>query len=119
MRQYYYNHDRSKCVTVWEKPGGTVYIIPGKYDDLSLPSKNYVSTDNRNIFLIVWNKPEDYFFTITWRNGYPVEIKLPDYKCQKLDRSNSSERTRFYALFTTSDDKMRDSLDYFELDWSR
>jgi len=116
-REYYYNRDRSKCFTVWLKPGGNVYLIPVRYSKLSLPKDQYLLTDIRNVFLIVWDEPSGFHSTITWRNNYPVKIELDSGRFLVLKRSVESDRAVFEEMFMSADFRMKKDFDYFELEW--
>ena len=115
-KEYYYNRDKTKCFTVWHKKGGDVYFIPGKYTSLFLPDEEYLMSDNRNVFLIVWNNPP-YYATITWRNNYAVKVKMNQDKFLILARDNDSDMEVYKNLFMTKDYRMKKGLDYFE--WER
>jgi len=106
-------------MTVWDKPGKYIYIIPEKYTKLTLPPQNYIRSYRNNIFLIIWNKPDDYDFTLTWTNNYPIKINLPGYKYKALNRNLPNDEKEYEKSFLNDHFTFKEQLDYFEVDFNR
>lgn len=104
-------------MTVWEKPGGYAYILKGKYTHPFLPKEDYIKTDSRNVFVIIWNKPENYYATIAWRNDYPVESMVREKEFLLLNRSVKNDNNQYEKILMTRDFTVKNGIDYFEIEW--
>lgn len=55
MKSFYCLSD-DKCVTVWKRANGDVYIIPDKYEDNVEPSVSYIKTINKQFLTLYFSE---------------------------------------------------------------
>ncbi len=107
---FYYKQSRDfyclsedKCVTVWKRPGGTCYVIPGKYYGVTRPSNDYVETANSSSMDIIWG---DRPSTIIVVKDEEARI-LNNSKDKLLIIDHNANRTKYDSIYTYFDGQYR------------
>ena len=68
IRSYHCLSD-DQCVTVWKKPNGEVYIIPGKYRSISKPTVSHIRTNNTQFVTLYFSNETELSYKIIARDG--------------------------------------------------
>lgn len=79
-RAFYYNKDRTECITIWKRLGGKCLIIPGKYIGLWKPNEEYLETTNKNSLTLIWKKRIKEQLVICNNYGGPVYLNFKFFK---------------------------------------
>ena len=99
QRNYYYNSDHTKCITVWKRIGGKCYIIPQNYHSYWAPEKDYLLTTNDNSLIVVWDKNSKYDIIVMDNYGMPVKLVTKNLKIKyfKFDERKEFEESYYPA----------------------
>jgi len=99
-RNFYYNSDKTKCVTIWKRLGGKCIVIPRKYIGLFKPDEEYLETTNHNSLTIIWEKGDKYDLIIF--NNYGLKVNL-NFRNTKVKYYRSNDREKFNEAYYIND----------------
>jgi hypothetical protein len=83
VRSFYCLSD-DKCVTVWKKTNGEVFIIPDKYVENSEPSVSHIKTINKQFLTLYFS--EEIPQKIVVRDQGNLESNLKRYTIEKREK---------------------------------
>ena len=114
-RHFIHNKDKTEYLTIWQRLGYDCYIIPGKYNGIIHPKKNYIKTTNyRNYIGIIWNTSDNFNYKISIYNEYQLHDLNSDVKVYP---KNDSLLLEFQILDTLDVQRGKriknDSADYY------
>lgn len=62
-----------KCVTVWKRKNGEVYIIPGRFENNSSPTVSHTKTTNKQFFTLYFSNEKGFSNKIIVRDEGNLE----------------------------------------------
>lgn len=95
-RSFYYNSDKTKCVTIWKRFGGKCLVIPRKYIGLFKPDEEYLETTNRNSLTIIWEKGGEYDLVIFNSYGFKIDSNFKKTRVNYYEPNRRDEFNRVY-----------------------
>lgn len=78
MKSFYCLSDE-KCVTVWKRTDGEVYIIPGKYESNNKPTVSYIRTINKQFLTLYFSNEKELSYKIIVRDEGNLESNQKRY----------------------------------------
>ena len=78
MKSFYCLSDE-KCVTVWKRTDGEVYIIPGKYESNNKPTVSYIRTINKQFLTLYFSNEKELSYKIIVRDEGNLESNQNRY----------------------------------------
>ncbi len=84
----YYCVSDNKCVTVWKKTNGDVYVIPDKYEGNAAPSISYIKTINKQFLTLYFS--EEIPYKIVVRDEGNLESNQKRYTIENIERGEWS-----------------------------
>jgi len=111
-RDFYYNKDRTECITIWKRFGGKCLVIPGKYFGLWKPNEEYLETTNRNSLTLIWTKKITDQLVICNNYGGLVDL---NFKFFKVKYYGSKQRDNFINTYYLNDN-IRPGYEYLSID---
>lgn len=100
-----------KCVTVWKRTNGEVYIIYGEYKGKKVPSDNYLKTSYKNAITIIVDNSSIYSYIIFNNYGGEVSIETSDYNIKYYDYEQREAFIKDYYI----DERIKSSLRYLTI----
>ncbi|MBB5647912.1 hypothetical protein [Pedobacter cryoconitis] len=97
-RSFYYNKDKTECITIWKRLGGKCLVIPGKYIGLWKPSGEYLETTNKNSLTFVWKRKMTDQLVICNNYGAPVDLSFKSYKVKYYDYKQREDFINTYYI---------------------
>lgn len=111
-RSFYYNSDKTRCITVWKRFGGKCIVVPRKYIGLGKPNGEYLETTNLNSLTFIWEKYGKYDLIVF--NSYGFEVNL-NFKNTKVKYFGSNERELFIRTYYFNN-KVKPEFEYLMAD---
>lgn len=111
-RSFYYNSDKTKCITVWKKFGGKCVVVPKKYIGLGNPDTEYFETTNRNSLTIIWEKNGKFDIIILNNYGYKLDLHFKNTKVKYYQSNNRKGFNKSYYL----GNKIKPQCEYLMID---
>lgn len=111
-RSFYYNSDKTRCITVWKRFGGRCIVVPRKYIGLGKPNGEYLETTNLNSLTFIWEKYGKYDLIVF--NSYGFEVNL-NFKNTKVKYFGSNERELFIRTYYFNN-KVKPEFEYLMAD---
>lgn len=78
IKSYYCLSD-AKCVTVWKRTNGEVYIIPGRYEANNKPTVSHIRTINKQFITLYFSKEKELSYKIIVRDEGNLESNQKRY----------------------------------------
>jgi len=78
MKSFYCLSDE-KCVTVWKRTDGEVYIIPGKYESNNKPTVSNIRTINKQFLTLYFSNEKELSYKIIVRDEGNLESNQNRY----------------------------------------
>jgi len=75
----YYCLSNGKCVTVWKRTNGEVYIIPGKYGSNNKPTVSHIRTINKQFVTLYFSNEIELSYKIIVRDEGNLESSQKGY----------------------------------------
>lgn len=97
-RDFYYNKDRTECITIWKRIGGKCLVIPGKYFGLWKPNEEYLETTNKNSLTLIWTKKITDQLIIYNNYGGPVHLNFKSFKVKYYEYKQRNTFINNYYL---------------------
>ena len=71
-----------KCITVWKRTDGKVYIIPGTYESNDKPTVIHIQTINKQFLTLYFSNKKGFSYKIIVRDEGNLESNLKSYSIE-------------------------------------
>lgn len=78
MKSFYCLSD-NKCITVWKRTDGKVYIIPNRYESNNKPTVSHIQTIDKQFLTLYFSSKKNFSYKIIVRDEGNLESNLKSY----------------------------------------
>lgn len=108
----FYCLSEDKCITVWKRTDGEVYIIFGEYKEKKVPKDNYIRTSYDNALTIIVDESSSYDYIISNDYGKKLLIKSSNYKTKYYEYGQKETFINDYYI----NRQIKKGLQYLQID---
>ncbi|WP_146624474.1 hypothetical protein [Larkinella arboricola] len=112
-----------KCITVWKRANGEVYIIPGRYETNNNPTVSYIRTINKQFLTLYFSDQKELSYKIIVRDEGNLESNQKRYtiknnaqaEWQFLEYSDKNYKSILYKSNATKFKDVNEETDYLSI----
>ncbi|MHC5310109.1 hypothetical protein ACYSNM_08560 [Myroides sp. LJL116] len=82
----FYCVSNDKCITVWKRADGKVYIIPGRYGSNHKPTVSHIEIINKQFLTLYFSNEKELSYKIIVRDEGNLESNLKKYTIENDEK---------------------------------